>query len=473
MNRPSVLLVSPHSDDIAFSLGGALAAGLFDGWRRHQCTIFVTSCHAPYAPELTTGDAVTAVRRAEDDAFCAFHDIELERGDLAETLVRGYPSIASIFEPRRPADDPLFGTTCELVARLVRGFDLVIAPLGVGRHIEHVMVREACRRARPDTLFYEDLPYAGDLSTDELDAWAVEHLPGASCLAVDVSAHLGTKSDRLLAYGSQVAPADLDKVLEHSRRRRPAPELRVDGGAGSGSCVACEVLWGPREVLARLSDSSIGTRRGRTPKVLVDFDGTLIDSVPDLVALTLEALAAWRLEPSPRQVEALLGLPTGERLRRHGVPEGELAAGESRFLELHARCRYTRSRPQPGARRWLAATHHVSKWIVSASPRNAVAAGLDEHGLAHHFDRIIGAPAAAGLDKVAALAPERERLVAAGSWFLGDQRSDLEAARSVGARFALVLNPRNRDLAREADRVLESFEELLVEPLEEAWIRSS
>lgn len=36
----------------------------------------------------------------------------------------------------------------------------VLAPLGVGRHVDHRVVFEAARRVFPDARFYEDRPYA-------------------------------------------------------------------------------------------------------------------------------------------------------------------------------------------------------------------------------------------------------------------------------------------------------------------------
>jgi phosphoglycolate phosphatase-like HAD superfamily hydrolase len=205
---------------------------------------------------------------------------------------------------------------------------------------------------------------------------------------------------------------------------------------------------------------------------LVDFDGTLMESTADLVELTRQTLAVWGLRPGAEEMEGLLGLPTAERLRRHGVPSDRVSQAAAHFLEFHAACGYERSRPIPGAAWWLATTPHVTKWIVSASPRSAVLAGLQYHGLADSFTRVLAAPPAATLDKVAALAPYRARLAGTDCWMLGDQRNDLEAAVSIGARFALVRNPRNGDLVPLADRVLTSFEEFFAAPLEDAWTLS-
>lgn len=254
MSRPRLLILSPHSDDTAFSLGGLLAAGrAFAGWERHQLTLFVHSQHAPYAPHLTEASAITAVRCREDEAFCAAHEITLTRAGMTETLLRGYASKEAIYAPRAPETDPLFAPTCRVVKEATAGFDLVVAPLGVGGHVEHILVREACRRSGSLALFYEDLPYAGDFTNDALDRFGATAMPGAQCRAFVVEDAMDRKCERLLDYESQVAPADLEKVIAYSRRRRPGPAIAWSAPPAppESSGGAVEVLWGPAELLAR------------------------------------------------------------------------------------------------------------------------------------------------------------------------------------------------------------------------------
>lgn len=255
MSSRRLLILSPHSDDTAFSLGGLLATGsVFQGWHKHQLTLFVRSRHAPCAPDLNSVEAITKTRCREDDAFCGYHNIVLQRLDFEETLLRGYPSIDSIFMPRPPTDDALFERTCEEVARAVVGADSVLAPLGIGGHIEHILVREACRRARPDALYYEDLPYAGDFSNAELDSQAITFGPDFQCRCVDIEAGLCIKSARLLGYASQVVASDLEKVIAYSWRRRPA--LALTTSLTQNRQGAVEVLWGRPSALAMIDQST-------------------------------------------------------------------------------------------------------------------------------------------------------------------------------------------------------------------------
>src|SRR5262249_52339635 len=204
----------------------------------------------------------------------------------------------------------------------------------------------------------------------------------------------------------------------------------------------------------------------------VDFDGTLMNSAADLVEITKSVLSRWLIDVPVPAIEALLGLPTAERFRHHGLPEHELDEAVRLFAHLHAECRYRLSVPLAGAETWLAATPGLTKWAVSASPWTAVSAGLAKHGLDGFFERVVAAPPGGGFDKGAALAPERARFAPGMCWFVGDQEGDIAAGRSVGARVALMLTARNAHLASRADRILTSFESLLEDPLELAWTPS-
>ncbi|MBB4952318.1 phosphoglycolate phosphatase-like HAD superfamily hydrolase [Agrobacterium vitis] len=208
-------------------------------------------------------------------------------------------------------------------------------------------------------------------------------------------------------------------------------------------------------------------KSGRPVFALVDFDGTLMDSTADLVELTRLTLAEWDIYPDPVEMASFLGLPTRERLRRHGVAADALSEAAARFLHHHTHCKYQLSSPMPGASEWLGHTPEVPKWIVSASPYPAVMAGLRYHGLDGAFSHILAAPPHAdGMDKIKALAPHHGLLSGFACWMLGDQENDYQAALSLDARFALMGNERNSALRPIADRILNCFNDLLTMPLE-------
>jgi len=177
--------------------------------------------------------------------------------------------------------------------------------------------------------------------------------------------------------------------------------------------------------------------------VLFDLDGTLIDSLPDLVAAVNRMLAAWNRGPlSPDAVKALVGggaailveqaflttggavdVPVPELLRRF------LADYEPRSAEL--------TRPWPGVIATLTRLKEagLALAVCTNKPSGATRVVLAKLGLADFFDVVVGA------DETPALKPDpihiqvildRLGVSADQAAMVGDSYNDIAAARAAG-----------------------------------------
>lgn len=152
----AVLYVSPHADDVAFSAAGQLAADVADGARATVLTLF----------EAVDGPADFAdrdARRAEDDAFARAFGVTVERAGFVDAIARRrrYRAPQRLFAPLRADEAPLVDEVrAALQARVDAGFRRVVAPLGVGSHVDHQVAHAACRALRGASVrYYEDTPY--------------------------------------------------------------------------------------------------------------------------------------------------------------------------------------------------------------------------------------------------------------------------------------------------------------------------
>jgi hypothetical protein len=102
-------------------------------------------------------------RRVEDEAFARAFSVELARGDWPDAIVRRrrYRSPAQLFAPLRADEAPLVDAVrAALQARVDGGCRRVVAPLGIGGHVDHQIAHAACRAlAGADVQYYEDTPY--------------------------------------------------------------------------------------------------------------------------------------------------------------------------------------------------------------------------------------------------------------------------------------------------------------------------
>ena len=151
-----ILLVSPHPDDIAWSLGATV--------RRlpnpHVLTVFSKTVYAPASPSHGT-DAASAVREAEETAWAALVGATVRRRGLPDASLRGYDDDTEM--GATPDPDIVYAVT-DLVRAEIAAVapELVLAPLAVGGHVDHEAVRLAVAACggEPEVLWYEDLPYA-------------------------------------------------------------------------------------------------------------------------------------------------------------------------------------------------------------------------------------------------------------------------------------------------------------------------
>jgi LmbE family N-acetylglucosaminyl deacetylase len=154
-------VLSPHRDDATFSLALSLQHWSSTGVEISVLNFFTRSGYAPYACE---GADISGIRAREDRRSAGIIDsrIQILSLSLLDAPLRLPIDFGSITNPSAFA--PL---TCEVASfreciRRISRNSLVLAPLGLGNHIDHRTVHCAAIAAggRSSLGFYEDLPYA-------------------------------------------------------------------------------------------------------------------------------------------------------------------------------------------------------------------------------------------------------------------------------------------------------------------------
>lgn len=165
----SVLFLSPHLDDVAFSCCAALIGHLCQGDQVQLATIFTGNVVDPrgFALRCQTSKNIAPdvdymkLRRAEDDRFCEVVGLQnASYWPLLEAPHRGYDSAPELFQGMRARDDVWRDIAARL--RVWNRFDRVYCPQGLGDHVDHLQtIRAALAVFPPEKLwFYRDTPYA-------------------------------------------------------------------------------------------------------------------------------------------------------------------------------------------------------------------------------------------------------------------------------------------------------------------------
>ncbi len=236
------LAISPHLDDAVFSCGGTLATLASRGWTVTVATVFTASVARPdgfaLACQLDKGIGAEidymALRRDEDAAACQALGLHPPVWmPFREAPHRGYGSAAALFAGLRDDD-----TVNEVIGRDLKRMiaveppDLVLAPQGVGAHVDHVQVVRALRSeaGRLPVLWWTDFPYSvrADTPTRPFE----DAMTRLDCTEVVLSADaLDRKRLACRAYASQIGfqfggPEGLDQRLDASGG---AEAFRVEG----------------------------------------------------------------------------------------------------------------------------------------------------------------------------------------------------------------------------------------------------
>ena len=169
MKRPWLVL-SPHLDDAAFSVGPLIAGATRDR-PVTVATAFTESVAEPrgFALACQTDKGLPpeadymALRRREDIEWATHLGATTMHGPFREAPHRGYDSAEALFSGIHSADcigEALAGWLSATIAEQEPA--LVFLPLGVGSHVDHLWLRQAAETALPDALprvYFADQPY--------------------------------------------------------------------------------------------------------------------------------------------------------------------------------------------------------------------------------------------------------------------------------------------------------------------------
>jgi LmbE family N-acetylglucosaminyl deacetylase len=258
-----LICLSPHLDDAVLSCGATIRAHTARGGRALVATLCAASptdaSPTDYAEELRTrwGGAQdpVQVRRNEDRDAVALLGAEALNLDFMDCVYRVdgrtgevmYPTERSIFGDVQPAEAGLAAEMRVALdgAGVLAPGGCILAPLAVGHHVDHLIVRQVAERlaaAGYRVLYYEDFPYAGD---SQAVATALAQCAGQDwrqvleCVTAD---ELAAKCEAIACYRSQLSTFWADdaamRAFVHRQAQTHHGELVERYWEAASPCVA-------------------------------------------------------------------------------------------------------------------------------------------------------------------------------------------------------------------------------------------
>jgi LmbE family N-acetylglucosaminyl deacetylase len=209
------IYISPHFDDAVLSCAGLIWEQARQGQQVEIWTIF--GGEPPVGPLSNlalaihtlwkSGDGMEtiALRKQEDEAAAAcvgadivhfgFQDCIYRRSPRGEHL---YPE--TVFTSAHPGDSRLPGNIARALKSELLPEDVLVVPLALGSHIDHILARQALEKLGRPLWYYADIPYL--LNYPDTLAPAVAEL--APTFHPVSSAGIDAWWDGIAAYKSQI-----------------------------------------------------------------------------------------------------------------------------------------------------------------------------------------------------------------------------------------------------------------------------
>ncbi|OEU41981.1 hypothetical protein BGV40_12075 [Methanosarcina sp. Ant1] len=215
------ILISPHSDDIAYSLGGALLKSYFEK-PAIMVTIFTKSNFSPRL-KLTDPEEITRIRYLEDIEFARKIGVEYRIYHFPEPPLRGKISHKEIFDSDSFLD-PIYKEVYLSISELIKSFPnaVIVSPMSLGDNIDHKIVFESCisicKENNIKISFYEDVPYVSLLTLKQVKNRALKIDPNLEPIKIDVTSTFNEKLKNLKLYKTQIGQKVPNGVFTHSAR---------------------------------------------------------------------------------------------------------------------------------------------------------------------------------------------------------------------------------------------------------------
>lgn len=171
------IFISPHLDDAVLSAGGLIYDLTRSGARVETWTL---SCGFPPPGEVSpmaqllhfqwgfsSAEETVRLRRAEDERAAAIVGAQPVHFDFLDCIYRRSPDgewlyPMSVFEPPHAADSDLPAQMTAVLASRLQPEDVILCPLAIGSHVDHVNVRRAAEGLGRPLVYFADIPYLLD-----------------------------------------------------------------------------------------------------------------------------------------------------------------------------------------------------------------------------------------------------------------------------------------------------------------------
>lgn len=176
------IFLSPHFDDAVWSCGGYIQMLVRGGQSVQVLTVFGTQEVETTCQFGWRRVANPKIRVHENEKAMRYLSVSHESLDFTDAAFRVnedskaiYTESKQLFDEINLFDQEIQEAVFLELARKLLSKDIVYAPLALGFHVDHQIVKRACLKLELSKLFfYEDFPYEGEIDDN---VWQNQSIP--------------------------------------------------------------------------------------------------------------------------------------------------------------------------------------------------------------------------------------------------------------------------------------------------------
>jgi len=227
--RNKIMILSPHADDAIFSLSGLMIRHA-NNFEFHIINIFGRqdfTLYNNFADNKIGSDFVHKEEKLawlllniQNGTFLSFKDAAMRRFEPGRSIINSNLDSKSMIAYEKELFEDIFSHINELVRTITPGY--IFCPLGIGRHVDHIIVREAVLANQylynKKLFFYEESPYV--ISFDkirEINEIKIKSQRKLKKRKINITNEISEKRKLLNLYASQLKKFQINAMIRHTQ----------------------------------------------------------------------------------------------------------------------------------------------------------------------------------------------------------------------------------------------------------------
>ncbi|EER22289.1 MULTISPECIES: PIG-L deacetylase family protein [spotted fever group] len=219
MKKAKIILLSPHHDDIAFSIGGMISIYCYT--KNIKCYLINIFNKTKYCLPTCKTTNVNKQRNAEDNRFAKQFSLNKINLNFPDSSVLRHTAHSEIICTPHDIRRSFLMQKLNKIFKYIKP-NKIFCPLGIGGHIDHKMVKEICleifRNNYHNLVFYEDLPYAYDYKSQYIKDIIKRTMPlKLHAKYINITSRWYIKEKSIFFYKSQVTKETIAKIQKYAQ----------------------------------------------------------------------------------------------------------------------------------------------------------------------------------------------------------------------------------------------------------------